>query len=71
MNTREKVHTTIDFMSDDQLEGLYSFLKTVFPEDIYNEETLEAFKEADEMTAHPENYKGFTNVNDLFEELSR
>lgn len=36
----------------------------------YNDETLDAIKEALEMIKNPENYKSFNNVDELMEELN-
>lgn len=35
----------------------------------FNKETLEAIKEADEIMQHPENYKSYSNVYEMIEEL--
>ena len=35
----------------------------------FNKETLEAIKEADEIMKHPENYKSYTNVYEMIEEI--
>ncbi|MDD5952241.1 MAG: type II toxin-antitoxin system RelB/DinJ family antitoxin [Oscillospiraceae bacterium] len=34
-----------------------------------NQETLEALKEVDQMKKHPEQYKGYTDVDEMMEEL--
>ena len=34
-----------------------------------NKATLRAFKEADEIKKHPSSSKGYTNVDDLFEDI--
>ena len=34
-----------------------------------NQETLEAIKEIEEMKKNPENYKGYTNVDEMMKEL--
>lgn len=42
------------------------------PLDLYlkpNEETLEAMEEVKRMEEHPEQYKGYTDVDRMFEEL--
>ena len=37
----------------------------------YNEETEAAFAEIEEMKKHPEQYKGYTNIDELFEDLDK
>lgn len=37
----------------------------------YNAETELAFAEVEEMKKHPERYKGYDNIDELFEELDR
>lgn len=36
----------------------------------YNKETEAAFAEVEQMKAHPEQYKGFDNIDELFKELA-
>jgi len=38
-------------------------------EKIPNAETLEAFREADEIMKDPSRYKGYTDVDEMFREL--
>ena len=71
MSTRDKVLQTIEFLSDEQLEGLYAFLSAFCPEEITNEETIAAFEEIEEMKKNPKNYKGYTDLDELFEELKK
>ena len=37
----------------------------------YNAETEAAFAEVEEMKCHPEDYKGYTDIDELFEDLSK
>ena len=39
--------------------------------DMPNKETLEALKELEEMENNPEKYKGYTNLDELFEDLKK
>ena len=71
MSTREKILRTIDFLSDEQLNALYGLLAAFCPEELINEETLTAFDEIEDMKRNPENYKGYTDLNELFEELRK
>jgi len=69
MSTKEKIITKINFLTDEQIEALYSLLNSFYPEEIYNKETLEAFDEVEEMKRNPEQYKGVSSVEELFKEL--
>lgn len=37
----------------------------------YNKESEMAFAEVEEMKKHPEQYKGYTDIDELFEELKK
>lgn len=37
----------------------------------YNDETLEAFKEADDIRAHPEKYKSYNSAQEMFDDIMR
>lgn len=37
----------------------------------YNNETLAAFQEADDMKKHPENYKTYNTVDEMFEDIMK
>lgn len=37
----------------------------------YNAETEAAFAEVEEMKKHPDLYKGYTNIDELFEDLDK
>ena len=71
MSTRDKLLMKINFLSDEQLEGLYSFISGFLPDESFNEETIEAFAEIEEMKKHPEQYKSYDDIDELFEELSK
>ena len=40
-----------------------------YQSEIINEETLDAIKEVEAMKAHPEKYKGYTDVDAMMEDL--
>lgn len=69
MSTRDKVIRKIGLLNEEQLEGLLAFLNCFVSDDEFNDETLKAFAEVEEMKKHPEQYKGYTDVDDLFDEL--
>ncbi len=37
----------------------------------YNKETEAAFAEIEQMKQHPEQYKGYTDIDELFEDLAK
>lgn len=37
----------------------------------HNKETEEAFAEIEEMKKHPEQYKGYTDIDELFQDLDK
>lgn len=68
MSTRDKLFTILDCMTDEQLEGLYSFISSLvdFDEEP-SEETLAAIKDVEEgKNLHGE----FNSVDELFEDLN-
>ena len=67
MNTRDKVISMIDMLSEQQLEGLCMFMGGIL--DIPNDETLEAMAETEDMIKNPQNYKSYSNVDQMFEEI--
>lgn len=72
MSTKEKIIFLLNHIKQDDLETLYKVVvKFAFPaEKIPNDDTIEAFAEAEDMEKHPENYKIYTSVENLFEDLN-
>ena len=70
MSTREKLLHAIGLLSDEQIEGLYAFLNGFYPDEITNADTLAAFAEVEEMKKNPDDYKGYTDLDTLFKDLS-
>ena len=48
---------------------LVRYMQDVIASETPNAETLEAIKEVEMMKAHPENYKGYTDVDMMMEDL--
>lgn len=76
---KKEAEKTLDDLGMNVADAVTIFLKQVvltesIPFNIkkpkYNDETLEAIKEALEMIKNPEKYKSFNNVNELMEELN-
>ena len=76
---KREAEKTLDDLGMNVADAVTIFLKQVvltesIPFNIkkpkYNEETLEAIKEALGMIKHPENYKSFNSVDELMEELN-
>ena len=61
----------VDFETLQVIESLKGLKKDLEIEKIPNNETLEAIKECEEILANPQKYKGYRNVDELFEELLR
>lgn len=70
MTIKEKVVRKINFLTDEQIESLYSLLNSFYPEETPNEETLAALKEAEDIKKNPEQHKSFSSVGELFKELN-
>ena len=78
-NLKKEAERTLDDLGMNVAEAVTIFLKQVvltesIPFNIkkpkYNDETLDAIKEALEMVKNPEKYKSFNNVDELMEELN-
>lgn len=78
-NLKKEAEKTLDDLGMNVAEAVTIFLKQVvltesIPFNIkkpkYNDETLDAIKEALEMIKNPEKYKSFNNVDELMEELN-
>ncbi|OCR13937.1 hypothetical protein [Helicobacter pullorum] len=61
----------VDFETLQVIESLKGLKKDLEIEKIPNDETLEAMKECEEILANPQKYKGYRNVDELFEEILR
>ncbi|KPH52996.1 hypothetical protein HPU229254_01835 [Helicobacter pullorum] len=61
----------VDFETLQVIESLKGLKKDLEIEKIPNDETLEAMRECEEILANPQKYKGYRNVDELFEELLR
>ena len=61
----------VDFETLQVIESLKGLKKDLEIEKIPNDETLEAMKECEEILANPQKYKGYRNVDELFEKLLR
>lgn len=67
MNTKEIAYTIIDSMTEQELKAfVYRYLGF---DGIPNQETLDALEELKYMEKHPEEYKTYDNVDEMFEEL--
>lgn len=50
---------------------LFWIFKWIYINNKYNAETLTAFKEAEDMRAHPEKYKSYNSVKEIFEDIMK
>lgn len=70
MGIREIAYDIIDNFSEEQLKGFILMCRGLVDIEIPNEETLEAFEEVEEMIKNPEKYKGYTDIDELFNDLN-
>ena len=67
MSTREMAYSILDGMSEKELLAfVYEHLGF---SGIPNQETLDAFEELHYMEEHPEEYKSYDDVDEMFQEL--
>lgn len=70
MSTKELAYSLIDRLDEKQLDALVVILEGMsggYEEP--NAETVEALNEVKDMKQHPENYKGYDDVDEMFKEL--
>lgn len=70
MSTKELAYSLIDRLDEKQLDALVVILEGMsggYEEP--NAETVEALNEVKVMKQHPENYKGYDDVDEMFKEL--
>lgn len=68
MSLKEMAVDIIDNFSEEQLKGFVMMFGN-FDSEIPSEELLEAFAEVEEMKKHPENYKRYTDVDEMMREI--
>ncbi len=74
MSERELAINLIKEIPENKLAYIISFLQgALIPDEpqeyIFNAETIEAFEEVEKMKKEPSKYKGYTNVDDMFEDM--
>ena len=67
MSTREKIVSTLDMLTDEQVEALFTLLNSLVA-NTPNGETIAAMRESDRI-AHDPNVKGYSDMNSLREAL--
>ncbi len=70
MSTKELAYSLIDRLDEKQLDALVVILEGMsggYEEP--NAETVEALNEVKVMKQHPESYKGYDDVDEMFKEL--
>ncbi|WP_298481785.1 hypothetical protein [uncultured Ruminococcus sp.] len=68
MSTKEMLLHEIEAMNEAQMQGLLLFIRGCYA-DVPNEETLAAMEEVEEMKHHPEQYPGYTDVDEMMKDL--
>lgn len=70
MSTKELAYSLIDRLDEKQLDALVVILEGMSGGyEKPNAETVEALNEVKDMKQHPENYKGYDDVDEMFKEL--
>ena len=70
MSTKEYAYSLIDSMTEEQLKGfILLFGGLAGGSEVPNEETYEAISEVEDMKRHPEKYKSYDDVDQMFKEL--
>ena len=70
MSTREKLFFMLDTLTDEQLEGLYEFISGFLKlDDIPNEETLAAIKEAEDIASGRISAKVYSSAKEMIDDI--
>lgn len=70
MSTREIAYSILDRLSDEQIAAfIMLFGGYISSDEIPNEDTLEALSEVEEMKKNPNEFKGYTDVDEMMKEL--
>ena len=74
MSERELAINLIKEIPENKLAYIISFLQgELIPDEpqeyIFNAETIEAFEEVERMKKNPSELKGYTDVDDMFEDI--
>lgn len=70
MSNRELAKSLIDQIPESKLFYIIPYLQgAAIPDDIPNAETIAAMEECADIAAHPEKYKGYTDVDEMMKEL--
>ena len=74
MSTKEKIIYLINKIEPSDLETVYKVIEKfafaeLAPDEIPNEDTIEALAEVEEMERHPDKYKGYTDIDEMMKEL--
>ncbi len=71
MNARDKLFTALDMLTDEQIEGIYLFLKNLSCIDGEpNEDMDAALKETEDIELHPEKYKSYSSFSEIMQEIN-
>ena len=66
MSTREIAYSILDRLSDEQIAAfIMLFGGYISSDEIPNEDTLEALSEVEEMKKNPDEFKGYTDVDEM------
>lgn len=67
MNTKEAAMEILDCMTEQQLQEFVHFFRSIL--EVPNAETKAAMDEVEKMKQHPEQYPGYTDIDDMMKDL--
>ncbi|MBQ9383845.1 MAG: hypothetical protein IJT87_06375 [Ruminiclostridium sp.] len=71
MNARDKLFTALDMLTDEQIEGIYNFLKNIANIDGEpNEEMKQALAESEDIANDPGKYKSYSSFGEIMQEIN-
>ncbi|MBP3854238.1 MAG: hypothetical protein IK990_01315 [Ruminiclostridium sp.] len=71
MNARDKLFTALDMLTDEQIEGIYLFLKNLAGIDGEPTEEMQlALRESEDIELHPEKYRSYSSFGEIIKEIN-
>lgn len=71
VNARDKLFTALDMLTDEQIEGIYLFLKNLAGIDGEPTEEMQlALRESEDIELHPEKYRSYSSFGEIIKEIN-
>ena len=71
MNARDKLFTALDMLTDEQIEGIYLFIKNLAGIDGEPTEEMQlALRESEDIELHPEKYRSYSSFGEIIKEIN-